>query len=1451
MNADDPKLGFDTRETVKGVENAESALDSLVKKLQALDRSIASSATQAKGNTDKLNQALNSLNGSMSRKLTESWQAALTSLSTGTANALKLTKDLDQGLQGAFEARLLSVSKMTNEELRIWREFGVKLNGLQKAQLKGYSPDVLGNFDSSSASQRLYAKAGMLAKDDSPLKSIRATVAGDSDYILARLTKHYADQERILGNIVQTKQAGVSSSLTSIRKATEVDSAAILAEMSAFYQKQQSLGKVYSKAGALGLDNSPLKSIRVSTEADSGLILASMGKFYADQERILNNIARKDYPFSPLSSIRKQTELDSAAILSSLSKFYAQQQRFASVKSGSGVSIGNTSYSTEDRSKATLSGMSAYYSALQSGKTAAQAMEAANVPVAASMDQVAVRAKQSAAGLNIFKTQANDVHSAMRGLASGFNLLWLTWGNLGPLFIGAAISNSFMQVAKTGMALEHTLAIIGHVGGASAREVDKLRVAVFELGRTGPFGPLEIAEAMKMLSLAGLEANQILSVTQDVLNFSVAGTTDIKTAAETLMAVSTAFSMGAKGFGQVSDVISKAAAESMTSVEAFSGAMKTASVINAQYGVSLEDTATGIAALANLGIQASAAGTSLRNAYADLSGRSMQVANVLRKQGIELRDTTGAFKPMLTVVDELNKKFMTLDGIGQKNLMQALLSERGAKSIVELLRLIRTEAKDMGSGLGNALEEMRNNIGDSAGFAAITAARMAQTAENQFKSMKASFSTGLAEAFKQMEPSLLLITNRMREAFSSPEFQSGIAALVSGVANFVVVLATNVKVLTVAAVAYGSLKIAAMAIIPILQIYEKLKTKETAATIANTVAIEAETAAKRRSITAGAAVMTGMGRLAAAVPVLGTAIGLLTAGWMAYEFFSTKASDNAAAASDESHRALVKNLTEQADKLAYVNALRAEGLDQQEAELRFQAFKEGGGSSGLRGKAAAQDALLQAAQEYQRAGETGSPQTRFDAKEKLVAAEREVLRILRQEKEVEEQIQRIKANTSWKNQLNNTEYQASRLAAEQAFLGDGTYQLGQDSGGSAAGRAEREAKKQANALSSLIEKHEEVKAARQAELNALMTGIPIQADELRRAKEKASALKELELRYTEVTDSVKENKDLSPAVKSATLGVLGAERAKTQALIEGNFQLGENIFTQERAQNTSKESAKAYLAEAEALAKLSETRRSAIRSAKEQNDSAEVALQRSRGTLGVSGYQLGLQNKLGDINLDYANRERGMKDGFYLSDPDGKNNMTMEQYKAAEDSMLADVGALNEERARALGIASSLAYQEAWNTAVTGISSKFVDQMMAGTLNLKEFMIESFADMVLKPQLNLMVQKGFEALLGGSGLFTSLLGFDGGGYTGNGSRTGGLDGKGGFLAMLHPKETVVDHHRGQSTQSAEAPIYVTINQTVGDIATKSMLADVQQATVQQVQAGLSRSMRYRGAMANG
>lgn len=52
--------------------------------------------------------------------------------------------------------------------------------------------------------------------------------------------------------------------------------------------------------------------------------------------------------------------------------------------------------------------------------------------------------------------------------------------------------------------------------------------------------------------------------------------------------------------------------------------------------------------------------------------------------------------------------------------------------------------------------------------------------------------------------------------------------------------------------------------------------------------------------------------------------------------------------------------------------------------------------------------------------------------------------------------------------------------------------------------------------------------------------------------------------------------------------------------------------------------------------------------------------------------------------------------------------------------------------------------------------------------------------------------------------------FAGGGYTGAGSRSGGLDGQGGFMAMLHPNETVVDHAMGQGLGGGGGAVTVNV-----------------------------------------
>ena len=68
---------------------------------------------------------------------------------------------------------------------------------------------------------------------------------------------------------------------------------------------------------------------------------------------------------------------------------------------------------------------------------------------------------------------------------------------------------------------------------------------------------------------------------------------------------------------------------------------------------------------------------------------------------------------------------------------------------------------------------------------------------------------------------------------------------------------------------------------------------------------------------------------------------------------------------------------------------------------------------------------------------------------------------------------------------------------------------------------------------------------------------------------------------------------------------------------------------------------------------------------------------------------------------------------------------------------------------------------------------------------------------------------GNSPIPGGGGGFgigqAAIPGFAGGGYTGNGSRSGGIDGQGGFPAILHPQETVIDNYGGRGAMNRYAP----------------------------------------------
>lgn len=148
------------------------------------------------------------------------------------------------------------------------------------------------------------------------------------------------------------------------------------------------------------------------------------------------------------------------------------------------------------------------------------------------------------------------------------------------------------------------------------------------------------------------------------------------------------------------------------------------------------------------------------------------------------------------------------------------------------------------------------------------------------------------------------------------------------------------------------------------------------------------------------------------------------------------------------------------------------------------------------------------------------------------------------------------------------------------------------------------------------------------------------------------------------------------------------------------------------------------------------------------------------------------------------------------------------------------------------------------SNAFKGMEDALVEFTMTGKLNFSSMATSIIKDLIriqiqqsiMKPLTGLlssafgsMFGGGFGGALGGAAGGSSIyslsgggiggLGlkasFDGGGYTGSSARSGGMDGKGGFLAMMHPQETVIDHTKGQGSSGSGVVVNVTVNADTG------------------------------------
>ena len=485
-------------------------------------------------------------------------------------------------------------------------------------------------------------------------------------------------------------------------------------------------------------------------------------------------------------------------------------------------------------------------------------------------------------------SHANELHSAYRGLASGFGAMWLTWGAVLPLLGGAALSHGFVQAVKAGAEFEHTLTTIQHLAEITSADLKTLSDEALRIGSTTQFGPLEVAKALKSLALAGLDARQQMEALQPVLNFSTVSELPLEKAAESLVAISTAFGYSANGFGAVGDLIAKAASISMSSVSDMTEAFRQASTISQLFGVSVRDAATSLALMSQVGIRGSAAGTALRNMYTELLGMTKGARKILNDVlGVQVFDNAAkAMKPLPIILKDISTSLADKTFEAQITILQKLGNERGLKALAADLTAFVTAAKGAGKDVSTEFERISAAMEDAPGFMAAAAVGMSLTALNQIKAAGNALQTALVKAFESASPAIQQASADMRNMLNSGEFLQAVRTIVSGVAELISFFTKHIDVLAAVAAGFVIAKVALLAM-------------SLAVSAASVVLPALGAALGAVGIGSGAAAVGVRGFMAALGPV-GLALALVGA---AYAFFGGSAkSANAEVAAAETAR---------------------------------------------------------------------------------------------------------------------------------------------------------------------------------------------------------------------------------------------------------------------------------------------------------------------------------------------------------------------------------------------------------------------------------------------------------------------------------------------------------------------------------------------------------------------
>ena len=266
----------------------------------------------------------------------------------------------------------------------------------------------------------------------------------------------------------------------------------------------------------------------------------------------------------------------------------------------------------------------------------------------------------------------------------------------------ATINKVISSSIRTFRDFEFQMAKVRAITGASDIDFKKLSNTAQELGRSTFFTAQQVAELQTNFGKLGFSTKEILQAQEATLLLATATDSDLARAAIVAGASIRGFGLDASETSRVTDVMAKAFTSSALDIEKFQTSMTKVAPIAAGANISLEATTAVMGTLTDAGIEASIAGTSLRNIFLQMQDPSSKLAKHL---GFTVKSSDDLQRAMEQLNGQSDEVLTSLVKVRQVAAFKVMV--KGAERIENLTKQLNNangSAKEMADIVGDTLE---------------------------------------------------------------------------------------------------------------------------------------------------------------------------------------------------------------------------------------------------------------------------------------------------------------------------------------------------------------------------------------------------------------------------------------------------------------------------------------------------------------------------------------------------------------------------------------------------------------------------------------------------------------------------------------------------------------------------------------------------------------------------